>query len=90
MGKPTPGPWRVYPVGSCVPHYDVCPRVVSDLPSGRSVSDPIPDEDARLIAAAPDLAAAVVKMLESSGGPAGCNCGACNAGRAALQKAGLR
>jgi hypothetical protein len=53
--KHTPGPWRVYPRGSCVPHYDVCERIVSDHPSGRSLNDGPSDADAALIAAAPDL-----------------------------------
>jgi hypothetical protein len=57
--KHTPGPWRVYPRGSCVPHYDVCERIVSDYPSGRSLSDGPSDADAALIAAAPDLLAAL-------------------------------
>ena len=51
----TPGPWRVYPPGSSVPYYDVCARIVSDKPSGRSASDGPSDADAALIAAAPEM-----------------------------------
>ena len=55
MSAHTPGPWKVYPPGSSVPHYDVCDRIVSDHPSGRSASEGPSDADAALIAAAPDL-----------------------------------
>jgi len=55
MSGHTPGPWRVYPAGSSVPHYQVCDRIVSDVPSGRCLYDGLSDADARLIAAAPRM-----------------------------------
>lgn len=63
--KHTPGPWRVYPPGHCVPYYDICPRVVSNKPSGRSLNDEPSDADACLIAAAPDLLR-VAEMVSGS------------------------
>ena len=66
--KWTKGPWRVYPPGASVPHYDVCARVVSDRPSGRAVHyDPISDADAHLIAAAPDLYEALASIENDDG-----------------------
>lgn len=63
MSAHTPGPWRVYPAGSSVPHYDVCPRVVADKPSGRCAHEDPSDADAALIAAAPDLLQAAQDAL---------------------------
>lgn len=65
MSSHTPGPWRVYPFGTSVPHYDICPRVVSDNPSGRCSHEDPSDADAALIAAAPDLLALVKQALEA-------------------------
>ena len=59
----TPGPWRVYPPGSSVPYYDVCARIVSDKPSGRSASDGPSDADAALIAAAPTLLSVLLSAV---------------------------
>lgn len=59
----TPGPWRVYPPGHCVPYYDVCDRIVSDNPSGRSANDGPSDADAALIAAAPDLLESLEELV---------------------------
>jgi hypothetical protein len=88
VSKFTPGPWQVYPEGINVPHYDVCPRVVSDYPSGRSVSDPISDEDARLIAAAPDLLEAARLALQTLDEAGRGQSKAAHALSAALTKAG--
>lgn len=96
--KHTPGPWRVYPAGSCVPYYDVCPRVVANEPSGRSVHDAISDADAALIAAAPDLLAALESLthlchcagtgtLLPAYGTTPCRSPQCIAARAAIAKA---
>jgi hypothetical protein len=55
--------WRVYPPGDSVPGYDVCPRVVSDEFTGRSAHEDPSDEDAALIAAAPELLDALARVL---------------------------
>ena len=62
--KHTAGPWRVYPAGTSVPYYDVCQRVVSDYPSGRSSYEPPSDADARLIAAAPEMLDALLEARD--------------------------
>lgn len=54
----TPGPWKVYPTGTRVPGYQVCDRIVADHCHGRCFYGTT-DADARLIAAAPDLAIAL-------------------------------
>jgi len=59
MSDHTPEPWRLYPPGACVPHYDVRERIVSDCPSGRSVSDPISEADARRIVACVNACAGI-------------------------------
>jgi hypothetical protein len=55
----SPGPWRVYPHGASVPGYDVCDRIVADVLTGRAANEGPSDADAALIAAAPDLLAAL-------------------------------
>lgn len=63
MAGHTKGPWRAYPAGSSVPHYDVCDRIVSDRPSGRCASEGPSDADAALIAAAPELLEALRGLI---------------------------
>jgi hypothetical protein len=67
MSKPnhTPTPWRLYPAGTSVPHYDVCPRIVADRPSGRGVDDPISDADAEFIVLAVNAHEVLVEALHA-------------------------
>jgi hypothetical protein len=53
------GNWRVYPLGTSVPGYQVHAGIVSDAPNGRSLSDGPSEADLALMAAAPELLAAL-------------------------------
>jgi hypothetical protein len=87
-GSISPGPWKVYPSGRSVPGYDVCDRIVSDKWTGRSLSlVGCSDADARLIAAAPELLAALREIAALDGAYCGV---AVELARAALTKAEVR
>lgn len=55
--------WQVYPADTCVPGYMVASRIVSDDWTGRDGEIPT-DEDAYLMAAAPELLEASKRAAE--------------------------
>jgi hypothetical protein len=72
--------WKVYPTGTKVPGYHICERVVSDVFNGRQAGDWMPDEIAKLIAAAPTLANTLAQIA------AGCDANGCELNRAELMR----
>lgn len=64
-GAHSPGPWRVVATGHTAPGYDVCDRIISDKWTDRTASDGLSDADAALVAAAPDLLAALKEIVSA-------------------------
>lgn len=87
--KHTPGPWFAYNTGH--PNMASVSFSVAPTRSGFDVAENIRHaDDAHLIAAAPDLAEALERMIARHGRDVGGGaCPDCEAARAALRKAGV-
>ncbi|MCD8349104.1 MAG: hypothetical protein LUC93_00645 [Planctomycetaceae bacterium] len=91
-GKHTPGPWEIIPVGDGLVKMAIGHKGVSILTVvGEDVTPfgaVFKEEDARLIAAAPDLLGACEKLVWASSGNCDCDIAAIiEEGKAAIAKA---